>query len=262
MRHRREMLRLSGKHAIITGAASGIGEASAHLFAAHGASVTIADISDKGQDVAERIKGAGGAAIFVRTDVSSAEQMQRLFDAHLEEYRTLDILFNNASRTSSGKPIEQTTEAEFDETLAIDFKSVFLACRLAASIMGRCGSGSIINTSAGSAREGLAWPNLCAYIGAKGAVISFTRALAVELSPRGIRVNSLNPGLVDTPMMRGFCDLQPDPDEFWENLSQLNLVRRMAQPIELANAALFLASEESSYVTGTDMLVDGGLVLG
>lgn len=255
-------MRLAGKAVIVTGAASGIGEATARLWAAHGARVTIADLSDRGAAVARDIAAGGGDAGFVRTDVASAEVIDALFDAHMARHGALDILMNNASRTSTARPIHETSEAEFDDTVAVDLKSVFLTCRRAAPIMIAARRGVIINISAGSAREGLAWPNLSAYIAAKGGVIALTRALAVELSGFGIRVNSLNPGLVDTPMMRGFADRQSDPAAFWAGLGAMNLMNRMASPQEIAAAALFLASDDASYVTGTDLLVDGGLVLG
>jgi 3-oxoacyl-[acyl-carrier protein] reductase len=255
-------MKLEGKAAIIVGATSGIGEASALLFAREGAKVTIAGRSDAGEKVVERIREEGGEAIFVKTDVSHASEIQALIDSHMKTYGQLDILFNNASYEGPGTSVADTSEEELDRVIATNFKSVFMACKYAAPIMLAAGSGSIINTTAGSAREGLAWPNLGAYIGSKGAVIAFTRALAVELSPQGIRVNSLNPGLVDTPMLRSFVNKSEDPDAFWEGLSQIELLKRIGTVDELAKAALFLASSDGSYVTGTDMLVDGGLVLG
>jgi len=253
---------LKGKKAIITGGSSGIGEATVKVFAREGADITIADINDAGADVAKSICDNGGKATFIKTDMTKFSEIQGLFEQHMERCGKLDILFNNVSWGSLSTSVADTSEEDLDKMLATNFKSVFLASKLAAPIMTKAGKGSIINTSAGSAREGLAWPNLGAYIGSKGAVISFTRALAVELSPHGVRVNSLNPGVVDTPMLRGFASRQSDPDGFWANLENMQLLKRVGQPEELANAALFLASDNSSYVTGTDMLVDGGLVLG
>ncbi len=255
-------MKLKGKAAIITGATAGIGEASALLFGQEGARVTIAGRSDAGERVAETIRAAGGDAMFVRTDVSRSGEITALFDAHMKRYGQLDILFNNASYEGPGTSIVDTTEAELDRLLATNFKSVFLACKLAAPIMMAAGSGSIINTSAASAHEGLAWANLGAYIGSKGAVISFTRALAMELSPHGIRVNSLNPGVIETPMLKSFIGKQADPEAFWAGMNQIQLLRRVGKPQEIARAALFLASDDASYMTGTDMVVDGGLILG
>jgi 3-oxoacyl-[acyl-carrier protein] reductase len=253
---------LQGKKAIITGGASGIGAASVELFARQGADITIADISGDGENLAKSIRDEGGKATFVKTDMTKFSQIENLFNEHMSRCGQLDILFNNASWSGLATSVADTSEEDLDKMLATNFKSVFLACKLAAPIMTKAGKGSIINTSAGSAREGLAWPNLGAYIGSKGAVISFTRALAVELSPHGVRVNSLNPGVVDTPMLRSFTSRQKDPEIFWANLENIQLLKRVACPEELANAALFLASDNASYITGTDMLVDGGLVLG
>ncbi len=254
-------MKLVRKSAIITGATTGIGEASARLFAMEGAKVTIAGRGDAGHGVVEQIRQAGGEAQFIRTDVSRPSDITALFEAHLDTFGGLDILFNNASYEGPALPVAKTSEDELERVLATNFKSVFLACKLAGPIMTKAGSGSIINTTAGSAREGLAWPNLGAYIASKGAVISFTRVLAVELAPM-VRVNSLNPGVIDTPMLRGFAAKQEDPAAFWDGMESIQLLKRVGKAEELARAALFLASDDSSYVTGTDMLVDGGLVLG
>lgn len=195
-------MKLKGKAAIITGASSGIGEASAGMFGHEGALVTIAGRGDAGETVAEKIRAAGGEAIFVRTDVSRSADISALFDAHMKRWGGLDILFNNAAYEGPGTSVADTTEEELERVLATNFKSVFYACKLAAPIMVAAKRGVIISTTAGSSREGLAWPNLGAYIGSKGAVIAFTRALAMELSPHGVRVNSLNPGVIDTPLLR------------------------------------------------------------
>jgi 3-oxoacyl-[acyl-carrier protein] reductase len=255
-------MRLKDKTTIITGGASGIGEASVRLFAKEGCDVTIADINPAGEALAESVRAEGGKATFVHTDMTDFSAIQALFDIHMQRCGKLDVLFNNAGKDGPGKPVADTSEAELDLLLKINFKSVFLACKLAAPIMTKAGRGSIISTSAGSAREGLAWPNIAAYIASKGAIISFTRALAVELSPQGVRVNSLNPGVTDTPMLRGFAAKLEDPEAFWASMNSMQLLHRLGKPEELAAGALFLASDESSYVTGTDLLVDGGLVLG
>lgn len=257
----RDRMKLAGKSAIITGGTSGIGEATAMDFAREGASLTIAGRSEAGHQVVDRIREMGGTAQFVVTDISRAQDIDNLFDSHLASFDRLDILFNNASYEGAGKPITETSDEELEKILSTNLKSVFRACRLAAPLMTEAKRGSIINTSAGSAREGLAWANLGAYIASKGAVISLTRALAVELAPY-VRVNSLNPGIVDTPMLGSFIGKQDDPDAFRKALGSAQLMQRIADPKELAQAALFLASDDSSYVTGTDLLVDGGLVLG
>jgi meso-butanediol dehydrogenase / (S,S)-butanediol dehydrogenase / diacetyl reductase len=255
-------MKLEGKAAIITGATSGMGEASARLFAREGARVTIAGRSDAGETVADSIRTAGGKAMFVRTDVAKPTDIKMLFDRHMSAYGRLDVLFNNAAYPGSDKLITDTSEADFDRIVATNFKAVFIACQLAVPIMSAARAGSIINTTAASSREGLAWTNLGAYIGSKGAVVAFTRALAVEVAGTGIRANSLSPGLIDTPMLRGSVNQQPNPDACLQAFSQIELLKRMGTGEEIATAALFLASSDSSYVTGIDLLVDGGLVLG
>lgn len=255
-------MRLAGKSAIVTGGASGIGAASVEAFVRAGEAVTIADISDAGEALAARLRGEGGAVRHVRADMAKTGDVAALFDAHMGAFGALDILFNNASTVGVTKPIADTTEEEMDQFLAVNFKSVFLACKQAAPIMTAAGRGSIINTSSASSREGLAWAHLGGYTASKGAVVAFTRVLAVELSPMGVRVNSLSPGVVDTPMTRAAAGRNPDPAATIAHMSGIQLLHRMARPDELARAALFLASDDSSYVTGIDMLVDGGLVLG
>jgi NAD(P)-dependent dehydrogenase (short-subunit alcohol dehydrogenase family) len=255
-------MKLDGKAAIITGATSGMGEATARLFAREGARVTIAGRSDAGETIVKSILSMGGNAMFVRTDVSQPTDIETLFDRHMSAYGRLDVLFNNAAYAGPGKLIADTSEAEFDRIVSTNFKAVFVACQLAIPIMGAARAGSIINTTAASSREGLAWPNLGAYIGSKGAVVAFTRALAVEVSGTGIRVNSLSPGLIDTPMLRGSVNKQPDPEACLRAFSQIELLQRIGTGEEIATAALFLASSDSSYISGIDLLVDGGLVLG
>jgi NAD(P)-dependent dehydrogenase (short-subunit alcohol dehydrogenase family) len=255
-------MKLEGKSVIITGATSGMGEATARLFAREGARVTIAGRSNAGETVAESIRSKGGNAMFVRTDVSQPTDIKALFDRHMSAYGQLDVLFNNAAYAGSDKLMTETSEADFDLIVSTNYKAVFVACQLAVPIMASARAGSIINTTAASSREGLAWSNLGAYIGSKGAVVAFTRALAVEVAGTGIRANSLSPGLIDTPMLRGSVNQQPDPAACFQAFSQIELLKRMGTGEEIATAALFLASSDSAYITGIDLLVDGGLVLG
>jgi len=255
-------MRLKGKVALITGGTSGIGEAAALLFAKEGAKVTIASRGTAGDGVIERIKANGGDAQYVKADVSKSADIQNLVKQHTECYGRLDILFNNASWEGTVKPVVDTAEEDLDRVIDTNLKSVFLLCKYAVPLMIKSGGGSIINTTAASAREGCAWPNLGPYIAAKAGVIGLTRVLAVELAAHKIRANSLNPGLVLTTMVKTVATKQADPQAFLASLDQLNLLKRVGTVDELANAALFLASDESSYITGTDMLVDGGLVLG
>lgn len=254
-------MQLQGKAVVIAGATTGIGAATAELFAREGARVTVAGRGAQGEAVADVIRAAGGDARFQQTDVTDSAAIAALLEGHMAAYGALDVLFNNAAYEGPGVAAVDLSESEFDRVVATNFKGVFMACKLAAPLMTAQGSGSIINTTAASAREGLAWAGLGAYIGSKGAVMSFTRALAVELAPL-IRVNSLCPGLVDTPMLRGFIAKQADPAAFEAEIGRAPKLGRMARPEEIAQAALFLASDASSYVTGIDLLADGGLVLG
>jgi NAD(P)-dependent dehydrogenase (short-subunit alcohol dehydrogenase family) len=255
-------MKLEGKAAIVTGGTSGMGEASVRLFAREGASVTIAGRRDEGEKLAEEIRSAGGRATFVKTDVSRSDDIRKMMDRHMSTYGRLDILFNNAAYEGPGKSIVDTSEEEFDRVVATNYRGVFIACQIALPIMCKSGGGSIINTTAASSREGLAWPNLGAYIGSKAAVVAFTRALAVEAAGTGVRVNSLSPGLIDTPMLRGSIKDLPDPSVGERAFGSMQLLKRMGRSEEIATAALFLACSDSSYITGIDLLVDGGMVLG
>jgi NAD(P)-dependent dehydrogenase (short-subunit alcohol dehydrogenase family) len=254
-------MKLTGKAAIITGGTSGIGEAVAMLFAQEGAQLTIAGRTDKGETVAKAIRNAGGRVQFVPTDVSRTEDVVALVDAHVSAYGRLDVLVNNAAYDGSHSSITNTPESELDELFATNVKSVFTACKLAAPIMIEAGAGSIVNTTATAAHEGFGLPNLAAYTASKGAVIAFGRALAAELSPKGVRVNSISPGIIDTPMLRRFLANRRDGDATRRRLEGMQLLRRLGTSEEFARGVLFLASEDSSYVTGTELLVDGGLVL-
>lgn len=255
-------MRLSGKAVVITGGTSGIGEAAALLFAKEGAKVTIASRGSAGDGVVKRIVSAGGDAHYVKADVSKVADIKMLVKQHQDRYGRLDVLFNNASYEGPVKPVLETSEDELDRVIDTNLKSVFLMCKYAVPLMITSGGGSIINTTAASAREGCAWANLGPYISSKAGVIGLTRVLAVEFAPHKIRANSLNPGLVLTDMVRSVAKKQPDPQAFLSSLDGLNLLKRVGTVDELATAALFLASDESSYVTGVDLLVDGGLVLG
>lgn len=256
------MDKLLGKSVLITGGTSGIGAATALRFAQEGASLTIASRRPWSDELATRILDCGHKAQFVATDVSNSSDIRTLFANHMEMHGKIDVLFNNAAYDGPGTPIRDTSDDEIDKVLMTNVRGVIASCREAIPTMEQAGSGVIINTTAGSAREGLAWPNLGAYIASKGAIISFTRALAVEVSQHNIRANSLNPGVVDTPLLNGFVEKGDDPAAFRESLDGVQLMRRIGRPEEIANAALFLASDDSSFVTGTDLLVDGGLVLG
>ena len=253
-------MKLEGKSIILIGGTTGMGEASARLFAAEGAHVTIAGRSNA-DDTLNAIKTAGGSATFVRTDISNPAEIGALFAQHIKDQGRLDVVFNNAAYEGSFAMIEDTTLEDFDRIVNTNYRAVFVACQIASPIMKKAGKGSIINTTAASSREGYAWPRLGAYIGSKAAVVGFTRSLAIELAGTGVRANCLSPGLIETPMLRGFTD-QDESGATLRGLQAAPLLKRLGRPDEIATAALFLAGDDSSYITGVDLLVDGGLILG
>ncbi len=250
-------MRLANKVAIITGGGSGIGRAMGILFAEEGAKVVVADITDSaGEETIRLIKADGGDAIFVHTDVSKAAEVERLMKTTVETFGKLDILCNNAGVPQKPIPVEATSEAEWDHIYSVNVKGVFLGTKYALLEMKRNGGGSIINTaSIGGIRVR---PNLAAYSSSKGAVIVLTRASAIELAPYKIRVNCINPVAAATPMQPGFLPEGADLEKAKAETIRTIPLGRLAEPDDIAYAALYLASDESSIVTGTCLDVDGG----
>jgi NAD(P)-dependent dehydrogenase (short-subunit alcohol dehydrogenase family) len=249
-------MRLAGKTAIITGAGSGIGEASALLFAQEGARVLCADvIAEAGERTADAICRAGGQAHACQADVRSFADAQRMVQTAIERFGGFDILFNNAG-TGIRKPVHELTEDEWDLVLDTNLKSVFLCSKAALPHLMSRGSGNIINTASTFAL--LASPHYPAYCASKGAVLMLTKQMALDYGP-AIRVNCICPGATDTPRIRRNIEEAADPAARAQGLNELNRVMgRLAEPREIANAALFLASDESSFVTGSALVVDGG----
>ena len=249
-------MRLADKVAIITGAGSGIGRASAHLFAREGAKVAVADINDAGgEETAAAIKSEGGDAIFVHADVSKAADMANLVKTTKEKFGKLNIFFNNAGAFLS-ELCETLDEARWDHVYAVDVKSIFLSVKYAVPEMRKAGGGAIVNTASNSVNNPT--PGMGCYISAKGAVIALTRVLAVELAPDNIRVNCVSPSLTDTGILANI-KTNADMNE-WLNtqLSRVPLGQRLIRPEEIAHAALYLASDEASMTSGTNLIVDGG----
>lgn len=249
-------MRLKNKIAIITGGGSGIGKASAHLFSQEGAKVVIAQRTESsGQEVASTINSAGGEAVFVRTDVTIASDVQHLISETIRQFGTVDILFNNAGMTKRCG-IEEMEEALWDYTFALNVKSIFLATKYAVPHMKKLGGSIINNASIMGIR-----PRMCfsAYVSSKGAAIMLTKALALELASYNIRVNCINPAGTDTPQCRAAVEGTPVTwEEFKAGLEKSIPLGHLGQPIDSANAALFLASDESSMITGSCINVDGG----
>lgn len=250
------MARLEGKVALITGAASGIGRESALLFASHGAKVACVDLSQEANEttVAD-VEAAGGEAIAIMADVSRPEDSAAMVAATVSRFGGLHIAFNNAGiMHSADSDAVATDEGIWDLTMNINAKGVFLGCKNQIPAIRETGGGSIINTASFVAVMGAATPQI-AYTASKGAVLALTRELAIVHARENIRVNALCPGPLRTELLMSFLDT--------DEKKQRRLVHvpmgRFGEAAEMAKAALFLASDESSYVTGTDFLVDGGL---
>jgi len=249
-------LRLNDKVALITGAASGIGRETALLFAQEGADVVVVDVDDKhGRETVEAVEGKGGKAHYVHADVSRAGDCREMIAAAEKQFGKLNVLFNNAGiMHSQDDDVISTEEKIWDLTMNINAKGVFFGCKYGIPALRRAGGGSIVNTASFVALLGAATPQI-AYTASKGAVLALTRELAVVHAREKIRVNALCPGPLRTELLMKFLDT--------EQKRQRRLVHiplgRFGEAREIAQAALFLASDESSFITGTEFLVDGGI---
>jgi len=245
-------MRLKDKVALITGAGSGLGRASAILFAEEGAKVAVADLDASGAEAtADQITQTGGGAVAIQGDVRSPSDTQMMVNAAISAFGKIDILFNNAGVGSWGN-VTNTAEDEWDRTFDTNVKSIYLMSRYAVPEMMKTGGGSIINMGSISAFK--TDRNITAYCASKGAVVTLSKAMAMDHAP-DIRVNCLAPGHVPTPMLEGpLADVPTLKDKLLGDL----IVGRFGTPEEVAYSALFLASDESSFVTGSVLVVDGG----
>lgn len=247
------MGRLDGKVAVITGAGGGMGREAALLFSEEGASVCVADVDG---EAAERTAAEARDAFAVQVDVSDSASVETMLRAAAERYGGIDVLYNNAGISPADDASILETEPEaWDRVLDVNAKGVFLCCKHGIPYLLERGGGSVINVASFVALMGAATSQI-AYTASKGAVLSLTRELAVEFARRGVRVNALCPGPVETPLLLRIWG--EDPAAAQRRLVHLPM-GRLAKPREVVNAALFLASDESSYVTGATFLVDGGL---
>lgn len=247
--------RLENKVALITGAGGGIGRAAATLFAAEGARVVAVDADERaGRAAVDEVNVRGGTAAFIRADVSKAADVQAMIAFAESQFGALHVLFNNAGifPDADGSVVD-TDEAVFDHVIAVNLKGVFLGCKYGIPALLRAGGGAVINTASFVAVIGSA-TSQSAYTASKGGVLALTREIAIEFARRGIRANALCPGPVNTPLLQS---LLADPARRARRLVHLPM-GRLAEPEEIAAAALYLASGESSYVNGTAFLVDGG----
>lgn len=243
--------RLEGKVAVVTGAGSGMGQAMARRFVEEGARVVAADVSGAQEGTAA---GAGPDCVACQVDVSSSADVQRMIGLAVERFGRLDILCNNAGIQGPLAPTADYDEDEWDRVIAVNLKGVFLGMKYAIPMMlGTAGKGSIVNTS--SMASIVAFPTLPAYSASKGGVSILTRLTAAEYAAKNIRVNAIAPGAIDTGMTRGM------PQEYLQAAVGATLMGRIGTPEEIANLALFLASDEASFITGTETAVDGGYTL-
>ena len=246
-------MKLAGKVAIVTGAASGFGRAIAERFALEGASVVAADIN--GQGVREFADGFGDKIIAVQGDVSQKDDIDAMVRTATEAFGAVDIVVNNAGITHVNRPLLEVSEVEFDRIYAVNVKSIYLATIAAVPKMEKRGGGSIINIASTAGirpRPGLTW-----YNGSKGAVITLTKSMAVELAPKNIRVNAINPVMGETGMLTQFMGSPDTPENRAKFLAGIPL-GRLSRPHDIANAAIFLADPASAFITGVALEVDGG----
>jgi NAD(P)-dependent dehydrogenase (short-subunit alcohol dehydrogenase family) len=247
-------MRMKDKVSVVTGAASGIGLATLRRLAAEGATIVAGDIADASDSVRELAR-MGVEARFVQTDVTQASQVETLISETLSSFGRLDVLVNNAGIQLSGK-ISDTSEADWDRLLDVNLKGVFLCAKATIPIMQRQGGGVVVNVASELGLVG--GSEIAAYCASKGGVVQLTKALAVDHAGENIRINCVCPGPVETPLLRSIVESSSDPDEERRSIVEKTLLKRVAQPDEIANVILFLASNESSYMTGSIVVVDGG----
>ncbi|HYL58065.1 MAG TPA: SDR family NAD(P)-dependent oxidoreductase [Candidatus Acidoferrales bacterium] len=252
-------MRLKNKVAIITGAGSGQGRAASVLFAQHGAKIVACDWKPElGDETVQQVKLNGGSATFVRADVSSSKDIQNLISQAVAAYGRIDIIYNNAgvgfSSPLSMADVLNTPEGDWDRVIAINLTSMYLTAKYGIPELIKSGGGSIVNTASIAALIGSEAAH--AYTAAKGGMVALSRALAVEFGPKNIRVNCICPGAIDTPMIAPVVDpLKKSGQPF-----MLSPIRRLGTPEDIAYCALYLASDESSFVTGATFVVDGGFI--
>ena len=250
---------LTGQVAIITGARGGMGRTHALALAKAGAKVVVSDISEEDcQRVVDEVKKNKGEAIAVKCDVSKKEEVEDMVKKTVEKWGKIDILVNNAG-IAQFKPFLELTEQEWDRTLAINLKGYFLCAQAVAKEMAKQKSGVIINISSiAMGQVGIGFPNLVHYCASKGGIVGMTETLALELAPYNIRVNAVSPGLIETPMID---PIAKDPKALEGTLTRVPM-GRAGKPEEVSNLVLFLASDQSSYMTGSTVVIDGGWLAG
>jgi len=251
------MNEFNGKVALVTGAASGIGRATAKLYATRGAKVVVSDIDSlDGEATVKQIQDAGGQAIFVSADVSNSTQVQALVQAAIDEYGRLDYACNNAGMSGDAAFIADMPEEQFDRAIAVMLKGVFLCMKYQIPHMLKQGKGAIVNTSSGAGLIG--FPGQCGYVSAKHAVVGLTKTAALEYIQKGIRINCICPGSTHSKIVSDWLGNEPEKEA---EIAALHPIGRLAEPEEIAESVIWLSSDAASYMVGHALAIDGGYVV-
>jgi NAD(P)-dependent dehydrogenase (short-subunit alcohol dehydrogenase family) len=249
------MSTFEGKSVIVTGGGGGMGKSTAEAFAAAGAQVVVADISDAGEAVAEGIRGSGGAAVYQRVDVADAGSSEAMVQRAINEFGTLDCAVNMAAIEGETERLADLEDATFDRVIAINLRSIYLSMKYEIRAMLASGNGGAI-VNIGSTNSFRPQPHQSAYTASKFGVIGLTKSAAIDYAGEGIRINAICPGAIDTPMLRNA--MAQRGREVADVVARLSLIGRLGQPEEIAKAALWLCSDDSSFTVGHALAVDGG----
>jgi NAD(P)-dependent dehydrogenase (short-subunit alcohol dehydrogenase family) len=248
---------LEGRVAVVTGGGMGIGEGIARELAAAGAAVVVSDVNDDaGEQSASKLKEAGARAMYVHCDSSNEDEVKGLIEAAVREFGKLDVMVNNAA-IGVYKSVTEATVEEFDLALAVNLRGPFLGMKHAAAPMREAGGGSIINIASVHSVQNVG--GTAPYAASKGGVAALTRAAAIDLASDNIRVNAICPGWTDTPLVRGIFDAADDPEAARKEVEDRQLLKRLGTPKDIGQAAVFLAGDNSSYMTGSLVFVDNGM---